>query len=263
MLFDVEKGHLVNKIEDDLKDLGMIGCCAFSRDGKRLLVGGYRGPIVVWEVDATGGMRHLLEFKRHQREVNCIAISRDGTRVLSGDSGNKLIYWEAETGQLLYEFSDFTRNVEQCYFTPNGKQAVASDGKSLRLYDLQELKFLQSMNVGYGAQGLAIAPDGRHLAIFQGYDVRIYNTITGEGKSVSVGNVQWSATFSPDGQHVLTGGHGKVYRWDAQSGEHIGTLEVDKASYIKLLACSPDGKHIAASGGSAGQDVVVLRLPAH
>jgi len=261
LLFDVEKGVLVTKIEDDLEGLGNVGCCAFSRDGKRLLTSTYRGPIVVWEVDAAGRMRKLRRFNGHLKEAQCIALSRDGTRVLSGDSEKKLIYWELETGRILHEFTDSKRKIEDCYFTPNGKQALATDGNMVRLYDLVDPKFLQAMEVKYGTEGVAISPDGRHHVACFGYDVRIFNTITGEAKSVNAGEPLWSVAFSPDSKQVFTGGRAKVFRWDVESAEHLGTLEIPKALYIKLVDCSPDGKHIAASSASAQQDIVVVRLP--
>ena len=75
---------------------------------------------------------------------------------------------------------------------------------------------------------LAVSADGRliatgglqgQVAIIERASRKILATLTGPGLPV------WSLSFTPDGREILSGGADRlVRRWNARTGEHIGTV---------------------------------------
>jgi WD40 repeat protein len=68
-LLQVYKGH-----EDSIK------CCAFSPDGRRVLMGDEGGTVLVWD-GASGQV--LQRYDRHQWQVLCCGFSPDGMKALA------------------------------------------------------------------------------------------------------------------------------------------------------------------------------------
>ncbi|KAH8108521.1 WD40-repeat-containing domain protein, partial [Phellopilus nigrolimitatus] len=55
-----------------------------------------------------------------------------------------------------------------------------------------------------------------------------------------------SVTYSPDGQHIVSGSQHKTVRiWDAKSGQQLHQLS-GHTGYVKSVAYSPDGQHIVS-----------------
>src|SRR5690606_3263245 len=63
------------------------------------------------------------------------------------------------------------------------------------------------------------------VGVIERRERRLARTLVGPGLPV------WSAAFFPDSRTLLTGGTDRmVRRWDAQSGEHIGTVAMGAAA---------------------------------
>src|SRR5205814_4718660 len=79
-----------------------VRAAGFSRDGKRLITGDYRGTAYLW--DAVNGTR-LHTLAGHQHEVAHAAISADGSRAVTAtgrdsDAG-EVYFWDTNTGEHL------------------------------------------------------------------------------------------------------------------------------------------------------------------
>lgn len=261
ILFGLKDSQKLTMVED-LNELGQVTCCLFSPDNSKLVVGGSSGRIIVWKVDSAGNLKPHSEFYGHHGDVLCLAVSADGKRVLSGDQEKVVFYWDIETGEEIHSFPVFEGSVKDCFMTKSGKQGLASDGGSLILFDLVKGEAIQSMElVSHAAHAVAISPDGRKVAVSNGYAIHVWDTKSGNGFLLQDQEISWTLRFSPDGRKILAGGRAKVSVWDLIRKNRTKVFDIGKYAYVQSLAVSPDNQHIAAIGSSSGQDLQVLRLP--
>jgi WD40 repeat protein len=103
-------------------DKGIIGCVAFSPDGKRIVSSGQEDQMVkVW--DATTGTE-LMTLKHADSAISAV-FSPDGRRIISGSHDRTVRVWDAETGaELLTLRAGFS--VLDVSFSPDGKTIAGS-----------------------------------------------------------------------------------------------------------------------------------------
>ncbi|HVX63463.1 MAG TPA: hypothetical protein VHC19_22775, partial [Pirellulales bacterium] len=140
-----------------------------------------------------------------------------------------------------------------------------TDGASLLLIDVKrnhvakQTSLTRSWSSG---QSAAFSPDGRLVAVGDGYTIRLWELKTGkELPKLQDNEIQWSAAFTPDGTRLVSGGSGKVNVWDVRKQRKIHSLVTAGSGYVQSVATSPDNQHVAAIPSSAGQDLQVLRIP--
>jgi WD40 repeat protein len=157
---------------------------AFSRDGTRIVLGGYSGGSRAKVVDARTAAT-LVELIGHERPVTSVAISGDGKRIATGSVDQLVKVWDAERGgPALLDLKGHTGHVFSVAFSPDGKRIVSGSGdRTVRVWDAQT---------------------GTTLAELKGH--------TGAVSSVS---------FSADGTRILTASglgaeKGEVFVWDAR-----------------------------------------------
>lgn len=259
LLFGVSESQTLVKM-DDLDALGQLTCCLFTPDNSKLIVGGYSGRIIVWNVDSTGQLEHVSQFVGHNGEIKTITVSQDGKHVVSGGRDKTLKYWELETGEEIHSFPVFERDVRASFITRSGKQALGSDGTQLVLFDLEKGEAIQAMDLIKGVpHDVAISPDGRKVAVSNLYAIHVWDTKSGKGFLLQDREIQWTIQFAPDSQKILSGASAKVNVWDLRKQNRINVFDTGSHGYVQTLACSPDNQHVAAIGSSAGQDLQVFR----
>jgi WD40 repeat protein/serine/threonine protein kinase len=114
----------------------------FDADGRRVLIGGTSGDILVLDV-RTG--RRLITLRGHTHDVTSACFSSDGRRALSGGRHGDLRLWDLETGQCLRTFPGHAREVASVCFSPDGHSAVTGGGDgTARIWHLASLGFRAS-----------------------------------------------------------------------------------------------------------------------
>jgi cytochrome c len=162
----------------------------------------------------------------HQGNVNGVAFTPDGRSVVSAGYDATVRIWPLAGGA----------PVVTPLPAPLNAVAVAPDGEIITAGADGKIYFLAPTGARLGevvAQetpviALALAPDGTRIAaagirgsvaIVDRKARKLERTLVGPGLPV------WSVAFFPDNRTLLTGGTDRVIRrWDAISGEPIGTV---------------------------------------
>ncbi len=216
-----------------------LHCLAFSPDGHTLVAAG--NDILLCDPDR----RWVMDRFESEHSVYSLAFSANGT-LAAGLSDGQIVLWDMDTRKPLRSWQAHRTTICRLAFHPQRevlfstatgeKRACAWDaasGKELKRYPLDT----------DWTTGLALAPDGRTLAVFGGSfhrpgEVRLFDSDSGEVRRVfqAASNTVTSAAFSADGQTLLAGtrpplnpltrpGNGKLHRWDLSTGEELPPLQ--------------------------------------
>lgn len=194
---------------------------AVSPDGARLASASWDHTVRIWSL--SDGTQQVLEG--HAQNVNGVAFTPDGRSLVSAGYDRELRIWPLAGG---------TPSVIKLA-SPLNAVAVAPDGEIVTGGADGKLRFLTSGGQGSGELragqtpivALAISPDGTAIAaagiggivaIIDRKERSIARTLVDQGSPV------WSVAFLPDNAILLTGGaDGKIRRWNARTGEPIGS----------------------------------------
>ena len=198
-----------------------VHAVALSPDNKHLVsVHKWLSSIYVWDVST--GHRILGPLKGHTSDVFTVVYSPDARRILSGSSDGSVTVWDSTTGEILFgpvtAHSNIIRSIS---FHPSGESFVTgSDDETLTIWDANNFKPIhKNICVHSGWVSLVqYSPDGT-LLLSASLDrtLRLSDANNGRPTCDSVQNAcgVYSATFSPDGRWVASGGRdGRVQIWE-------------------------------------------------
>jgi len=201
---------------------GGISSIDYSRDGHRLVSGGFDYTVQIWNADTGQPSGPPLKLRRFRTEpgagVEAVAFSPDGRRIAVGCGDDSVRILDADTGQ---------RIVPPLWIVPEPGH-------------------------GGGVTSVAFSPDGHQLVAASGAggSFQIWNAETGEpiGDPVRGDHLGlYSVAFSPGGHRIVTGGaDGTVRLWDAASRQRIGRSLTGHQEAVLAVAFSPDGHRIAS-----------------
>ena len=223
---------------------------AASPDGARLASASWDHTVRIWSLG--DGAQQVLEG--HSQNVNGVAFTPDGRSLVSVGYDRELRIWPLVGG---------TSNVITLG-SPLNAVAVAPDGEIATGGADGKLRFLMSEGQEGGEVqagqtpivALAISPDGTSVAaagiggvvaVIDRKARSIMRTLVDPGSPV------WSVAFLRDNATLLTGGaDGKIRRWNARTGEPIGSS----------LQATP-GDPLAAYAGNHGAEVFRACVACH
>ncbi|MGB7258192.1 MAG: c-type cytochrome [Pseudolabrys sp.] len=208
---------------------GPIVALALSPDGSTLASAAWDRTVRLWPL--SGGAPRVLEG--HMQNVNGVAFTPDGKNLVSAGYDATLRIWPLAGGG---------QNVVRNLPTPLNTVAVAPDGEIVTAGADGKVYFLSPQGEVRGEVkasavpviAVAISHDGAlvaaagirgSVAVIDRKQRKLARTLIGPGLPV------WSVAFFPDNHTLLTGGTDRIIRrWDAVSGEPIGSIAIGTPS---------------------------------
>ncbi|MGL5362889.1 MAG: c-type cytochrome, partial [Bosea sp. (in: a-proteobacteria)] len=197
-----------------------VSALAISPDGQSLASASWDETLRV--VPLQGGAVRVLEG--HKGAVNGVAFTQAGGLASSGYDGS-IRLWSAEGAAQTIQLEMPQNGIVAA---SDGELAVAGADGKLRILG-RDGQIGATIEIGPTPLiALAQSADGRQLAagglrgqvaIIDRAERKVLANLNGPGLPV------WSLAFTPDGRELLSGGADRlVRRWNARTGEHIGTI---------------------------------------
>ena len=139
-------------------------------------------------------------------------------------------------------------------YSPDGTHLAVATEIGIWIYDAhtsEELDLLTDDEIGTweGVAGIAYSPDGRTLVGANGFEVELWDVVSGQLKARLTDHAcgVYSVAFSPDGSTFASSDlRSRVMLWDAESGQRKATL-TGHTNIAWNIAFSPDGRTLASA----------------
>ena len=236
-----------------LSHVSFINSAAFSPDGRRVASAGDRGTAFVH--DARSGAT-ITSLEGHDGQVGDIDYSADGQRLVTAGQDATARVWDAETGDQLAPLSGHRGAVNAATFMPGGRRVVtAGEDGTVRLWSVRggpPQKTFRLLRDG-GVIDVAVSPDGTRLAVPLDETARVLDAESGRTMTVirDHNGTVFSASFSPDGRTLVTGGQDLTVRlFELPGGRPLGVL-AGHSDHPNSAEFSPDGTAVVTAGEDA------------
>lgn len=223
---------------------------AISPDGTTIASASWDRTIRLWPV--AGGEARVLNG--HDQNVNGVAYSRDGKLLVSAGYDATVRIWPLAGGAT--KIVTLPTPLNAIAVAPDDEIVVAGADRNLWFLSMQGE---QRGNVDAGETpiiSVAVSSDGALVAaagirgsvgIVDRKQRRLARTLVGPGLPV------WSVDFFADNRTIITGGTDRmVRRWDARTGDHLGTV-----------ALGGPADPLAAYAGDRGAEVYRACIACH
>ncbi len=239
----------------------------FSRDGKRLASGNWRGSVQLWNSEAGG--EPLRTFPETRHAVAALAFSPDSGELATATFARRVDVWDTTTGKLRRSLLQ-NGLVLGVAFSPDGRLIVsAGEDKIVHLWDAASGRELLDLRGHTGVCGcVAFSPDGQRLASAStDGTIRVWDAtpLRGDERQETAtfsehGVEVWSLAVSPDRKKVASAAFGPpVMIWDAKTKQVSGRFS-DHDSVVFCVAWHPDNRRVAYAGAAGDQFTVRVRV---
>jgi WD40 repeat protein/serine/threonine protein kinase len=216
----------------------------FLPDGRRLVSASGDRTCAQWDVASGQELRDLV--LKHADWVSSLDISADGTLAVTTCDDGQARLWRLADATQLAAIAAPQGAFNAVAFSPDGQTvALTSTGdRMVRIWNVSDRRAEAGAEAGVGVRSaaspqvnarmrpIAQPPTGAQPALAPLLDL------------TQVG-LLWSATFAPDGRHILTIGGNDAQLWNMESRRSVVRLSPHGA--VASADISPDGR-LAATG---------------
>ena len=233
---------------------------AFNATASRLVAGGLRGTIELWNISTGMLVRTPFGNKNVLHAVYGVAFAPNGKTVASASQDGTVRIWSATTGQQIGDPIIPSQGqdgeaiaVNAVAFSPNGRLlASLSDDGTVTLWDPvthEKIRETDSPSTTVGTDGdkLAFRPDGKVIATVSAAGLHMWDTRTGRTMSVIATDAIGACAFKGDGTLFATGSiTGPVRTYDPTTLAAAGNLPGD-LRFVDAVAFAKSGTYLAAA----------------
>ena len=200
----------------------------------------------------------------HAGVVHALAVSRDGDLLATAGDDTTLL-WDISDPYHPRRLSELPIDATSVVFSDDGALAVTGNERGALLWNVtdparpSQISFAGRDPHGEVPADVALAPDGRTLAVTRANEVRLYDVTVSDrprGTRTLIGHTGavTSVSISPDGTVIATASEDHSVRlWPVAGGPPM-VLAGDKAPVtapVLAVEFSPDGE-VVATGGEDG-----------
>ncbi|MHC1765869.1 MAG: protein kinase [Verrucomicrobiia bacterium] len=223
---------------------------AYSPDGRWLGSACQDGTVGLWDAQ---GRTNLALLRGHRGPVYAAAFTADSHSLFTGGEDGTVRRWDVRTRRDVGPPLEHEMGVWYVAVSPDGRLlATACTDEYLRLWDLDRAPPRQR-KLHYSQaecpRSPAFSPDARLLAFGAGGNIRIWDTVAEQVRTVLRGSAGpiVSLRFMPDGKRLVSASDSDVPMvWNLDRPEKIVTLR-DFPEGVYSMTLSPD-QHLLAVG---------------
>lgn len=232
-----------------------VSAVAFSPDGARLAVGGYKQ---VQLIDPSRGAV-VGTLPGPVDAVRSMAFSPDGKRLAAAGGApaqfGEICLWDAATGARGRTMKGHTDYIYSIAFSPDGKWlASGSYDRLIKIWDVESGTEVRTLKDHTDAvYPVAFSPDGKWLASGSAdRTVKIWDVASGRRLYTlsEATDVVWTLAFRPSGHEISAASADKTIRTWSLSAQG-GTLTQSIIAHddaIHKIAYTPDGQFLVSTG---------------
>lgn len=178
-------------------------------------------------------------------------MARKGGRTMAAVAAFAGLVLASQVGELRLGW------LSELAFSPDGRFLAVATGGGAKLYGVQDLKLVHTLELRGNVYSLALSRDGKRLAAGASHAIWIWDLHSQAPPPIlegEFGNV-FALSFSPDGALLASGSlDHTAMLWDPEKGELICTLEGHSDS-VESVCFSPDGA-LLATGANDGEILI-------
>jgi WD40 repeat protein/serine/threonine protein kinase len=255
--WDVATGRLLRTLRGHS---GFVHDVAYSNDSRWLASGSDDSSVRIWSADRNEAQATL---RTPDLKVTSVAFGPDSTTISAAARGEEVFVWRFSAQTDPHVLRGHGSYVYPVAFSPDGRWfASGSWNGTVQLWDASHWQPTGSISnlLGFVAS-LAVSPDGKHLAVRTGPGIVSVWEIASLRRLVEIKSAGVypafvnTIAFSPDGAVLVWGEGNGLRRWNWATERELPPF-TPPVEGTRLVAYSPDGRHLAVAG--SGPDIVVL-----
>ena len=224
-VWDLAKGERVITVGDQYDS---VLAADISSDQQWIALGGPDRVLKIYNTK-DGSLEHRI--KKHTEWVTAVEFSPDSKYLATGDRNGGLVLWESATGLELFNLPGHKGAITALTWRRDSEMVVsASEDGTLKLWKATDGAALKNIPAHPGGVlSASFAPDGRVVSCGRDNKVQIWD-LTGKNllSPAFKGDLPNRVTFNDDGTKVVgSDWSGKVFVWNAKSGQSLGELEAN------------------------------------